>query len=199
MDRPAQRGLVPFQGLVHRRVHLEQAAEVVGAAQGVDQRVGQRGWDARLALHLAAELDERRVVVGQAREAQVRRHEVQPLGPGVGGHLPRLEPEGRRGDLHRPRVQVDAVQVVRQDALDDGPVGPALLAGLAPVPGLLPVERHQQVERDDQEVSRADRRVEQPQVADGLGRLRDGARRGSAAAGSRPSGAPRRCAAASAR
>ena len=103
-DRPPQYRLVLFQGLVHRRVHLEQGAQVVGAAQGVDQRVGQRGRDARLALHLAAELDERWVVVGQARKAQVRRHEVQLLGPGVWGHLPGLEPEGRRGDLHRPRV-----------------------------------------------------------------------------------------------
>ena len=58
------------QGLVYHGVHLEQAAEVVGTAQGVDQRVGQSGRDARLALYLAAELDERRVVVGEAREAQ---------------------------------------------------------------------------------------------------------------------------------
>ncbi len=46
-------------------VHLEQAAQVVGAAQSVDERVGQRARDAGLALHLAAELDQRRVVVGR--------------------------------------------------------------------------------------------------------------------------------------
>ena len=73
------RFLVRLDGLIHRAVHLEQAAQVIRAAQRVDDGVGQLARDAGLALHLEPQLDERRVVVRQAREPQVRRHQVQPL------------------------------------------------------------------------------------------------------------------------
>ena len=57
------------------------------------------------------------------------------------------------------------MQVVLQDALDDGAVGPVGSSRLAAMPRLLAVERDQQVERDDEEVPRADRRIEDLQVA----------------------------------
>ena len=56
-------------GVETARTLAAHGAQVVGAAQGMDQRVGQCARDARFALHLAAQLDQGRVVVGKAREA----------------------------------------------------------------------------------------------------------------------------------
>ena len=86
----------------------------------------------------------------------------------LGAGLLGLEPERRRGDLHGARVEVDAVQVVLEDALDDGLVGPLRLARFAAVPGLLAVERDQQIEGHHQEVAGADGRVEDLEVAHAL-------------------------------
>ena len=89
---------------------------------------------------------------------------------------PGLEPEGGGGDLHGAGVEVDAVQVVGQDALHDGPVGPALLIRLAAMAGLLQVEGEEQLERDHQEVAGADGGVEDLEVAHRVRGLVDGVR-----------------------
>ena len=42
---PVQLCPVPLDGLLHRRVDFEQAAQMVGAGEGLDQGVGESGGD----------------------------------------------------------------------------------------------------------------------------------------------------------
>ena len=92
-------------------------------------------------------------------------------GSRLGADLLRLEPQRRRRDLHGARVEVDAVEVVLEDALDDRAARPLAPALLAAMPRLFAVERDQQIERDHEEVARAHGGVEDLQVAHALRRV----------------------------
>ena len=146
---------------------------MVGTLEGVNHGVGQSGGDAGLPLHLAAQVHQRGIVVRQAGEAQVGGDQVEPRRMRIRAGPAGLEPEGGGGDLNRAGVEIDAVEVVLEDALDDGAVAPALLVRFAPMAGLLLVEREQEIEGHHQEMTRADGGVQELEVTHALGRMLD--------------------------
>jgi hypothetical protein len=143
-------GARSFQSVHDRIVHAEQRAEVVDAGERLDQAAREVARELYFARELALERREGRVVRRQMAEAEDGRHQVHAREAGSGRGELCLEPEAGRGNLNRARVDVDAVQVVRNDALGNLRVGPAFPAGRAPVPRLFAIHREEQIEREHQ-------------------------------------------------
>ncbi|HLC41778.1 MAG TPA: hypothetical protein VJO34_09140, partial [Methylomirabilota bacterium] len=101
--------------LIHHSLRVKQRAELAHVLQPLPDTLHHRH---RLAVPAqAGQVFGRRLLAGQQR---VRRDEVQAPGTEAGaGQRAALQVQRQRGDLHRPQVDVDPVQVALDDQVRD--------------------------------------------------------------------------------